>query len=90
MSCSSIYNDREPIKALDLYTRDDSYLRKEKSIVLPPIGIGAGLQSGDFWTPRIVDSTLKTNSSSGEFEISQWWCLHSIKILAHKIGLAFP
>ncbi|KAA8547615.1 hypothetical protein F0562_004044 [Nyssa sinensis] len=64
-SSSSLYHDREPVKASELVTRDDSYLKKAKATFCVD-GIGAGLRSGDFSTPHILDSTLKSPSTSGQ------------------------
>uniref|UniRef100_M1B2C8 Leucine-rich repeat-containing protein n=1 Tax=Solanum tuberosum TaxID=4113 RepID=M1B2C8_SOLTU len=65
-SSSSYYNSTEPIKASELYSRDDSYLNKAKATFLVD-GIGVGLRSGDALSgPKIVDSTLKPASISGQ------------------------
>ncbi|MCD7459404.1 Plant intracellular Ras-group- LRR protein 4 [Datura stramonium] len=65
-SSSSLYNAKEPIKASELYSRDDSYLKKTKATFLVD-GIGVGLRSGDASSgPKIVDSTLKPATTSGQ------------------------
>lgn len=65
-SSSSYYNSTEPIKASELYSRDDSYLNKAKATFLVD-RIGVGLRSGDALSgPKIVDSTLKPASISGQ------------------------
>lgn len=62
-SSSSFYNAKEPIKASELYSRDDSYLNKAIATFLVD-GIGVGLRSGDASSgPKIVDSTLKPATS---------------------------
>ncbi|XP_071735344.1 plant intracellular Ras-group-related LRR protein 4-like [Rutidosis leptorrhynchoides] len=55
---SSLYNDKEPVKASELFTRDDSYVSKSKS-VFNGDGLRPGFQSSDVLRPQIVDSTLK-------------------------------
>lgn len=60
---SSLY--KEPVKASELFTRDDSYVSKSKS-VFNGDGLRAGFQSTDVLRPQIVDSTLKSAISSGE------------------------
>uniref|UniRef100_A0A5B6ZJW0 Putative plant intracellular Ras-group-related LRR protein 4 n=1 Tax=Davidia involucrata TaxID=16924 RepID=A0A5B6ZJW0_DAVIN len=64
-SSLSLYHDKEPVKASDLFTRDDSYLKKAKATFYVD-GFGAGLRSGDLSTPQILDSTLKSPSTSGQ------------------------
>lgn len=63
-SSSSLYYDEEPVKAKDMFTRDDSYLKKAKTTFY-----GDGLRSGDVSKPQILDSTLKPAITSGEFWI---------------------
>lgn len=61
-SSSSFYNAKEPMKASELYSKDDSYLKKAKATFL-----GDGLRSGDSLSgPKIVDSTLKPATTSGQ------------------------
>uniref|UniRef100_A0A5B6ZI65 Putative leucine-rich repeat family protein n=1 Tax=Davidia involucrata TaxID=16924 RepID=A0A5B6ZI65_DAVIN len=62
---SSLYHDKEPIKASELFTRDDSYLKKAKATFYVD-GIRVGLRSGDLSTPQILDSSLKSPSTSGQ------------------------
>lgn len=62
---SSLYNDKEPVKTSELFTRDDSYVSKSKSIFNGD-GIRAGLRSSDVLKPQIVDSTLKPAITSGQ------------------------
>ncbi|XP_060191736.1 plant intracellular Ras-group-related LRR protein 4-like [Lycium barbarum] len=68
-SSSSFYNGKSPVKASELYSRDDSYLNKAKATFLVD-GIGAGLRSGDAYSsgPKIVDSTLKPATSGQDGE----------------------
>ncbi|XP_024987678.1 plant intracellular Ras-group-related LRR protein 4-like [Cynara cardunculus var. scolymus] len=62
---SSLYNDIEPVKTSELFTRDDSYVSKSKSIFNGD-GIRAGHRSSDVLRPQIVDSTLKPATTSGQ------------------------
>ncbi|KAJ9540952.1 hypothetical protein OSB04_027458 [Centaurea solstitialis] len=62
---SSLYNDKEPVKASELFTRDDSYVSKSKS-VFNGDSIRAGVRSSDVLRPKIVDSTLKPAITSGQ------------------------
>lgn len=65
-SSSSFYNAKEPMKASELYSKDDTYLKKAKATFLVD-GIGVGLRSGDASSgPKIVDSTLKPATTSGQ------------------------
>ncbi|KAD7479128.1 hypothetical protein E3N88_02264 [Mikania micrantha] len=54
---SSLYYDKEPVKASELVTRDDSYVSKSKSMF-----------HGDVLKPQIVDSTLIPVVTSGQEE----------------------
>ncbi|KAD7479152.1 hypothetical protein R6Q59_008040 [Mikania micrantha] len=54
---SSLYYDKEPVKASVLVTRDDSYVSKPKSMF-----------NGDVLKPQIVDSTLIPVVTSGQEE----------------------
>ncbi|KAK4347554.1 hypothetical protein RND71_033893 [Anisodus tanguticus] len=63
-SSPSFYNAKSPVKASQVYSRDDSYLNKAKATFLVD-GIGVGLRSGDASSgPKIVDSTLKPATTS--------------------------
>ncbi|KAK4368238.1 hypothetical protein RND71_012030 [Anisodus tanguticus] len=65
-SSSSFYNAKSPVKVSEVYSRDDSYLNKAKATFLVD-GIGVGLRSGDASSgPKIVDSTLKPATTSGQ------------------------
>ncbi|CAK9156282.1 unnamed protein product [Ilex paraguariensis] len=65
-SSSSLYFDKEHVKTSEMYTRDDSYLKKAKATFHVDV-IGVGLRSGDAsTTPQIVDSTLKPAIASGQ------------------------
>ena len=63
---SSLYSHKEPVKVSELFTRDDSYVSKSKS-VFNGDSIRAGVRSSDVLRPNIVDSTLKPVTISGEF-----------------------
>ncbi|KAM4118657.1 hypothetical protein ACB094_02G219400 [Castanea mollissima] len=65
----ALYNsEREPIKTSELFTRDDSYVKKTKSSFhTDGIGIGIGFgPSTTSSTPHIFDSSLKPPSISGQ------------------------
>ncbi|PHU26619.1 Plant intracellular Ras-group-related LRR protein 4 [Capsicum chinense] len=63
---SSFYNAKEPVKASEMCSRDDSYLNRAKTTFLVD-GIGVGLRAGDASSgPKIVDSTLKAATMSGQ------------------------
>jgi hypothetical protein len=51
------YAEKEPTRSAELFTRDDSYVKKAKSSLYSD---GIGVSS----TPQIVDSTLKASSIS--------------------------
>ncbi|XP_059645251.1 plant intracellular Ras-group-related LRR protein 4 isoform X2 [Cornus florida] len=61
---SSLYQDKEPVKSSELFTRDDTYLKKAKASFYGD-GIGGGLRSSDLSKPQILDSTLKPPSILG-------------------------
>lgn len=76
-SSSSLYLDKEPaVKASELFTRDDSYVKKVKPTFYGD-GIGIGLRSVEMSTPQIVDSTLKPAIASGEFDC---YCIQRLSI----------
>lgn len=60
---SSIF--KETPKATELFTRDDSYVKKTKSTFYVD-GIGA-TSSANLSIPQILDSSLKSPSTSGQF-----------------------
>nr|GLL38581.1 plant intracellular Ras-group-related LRR protein 4-like [Ipomoea trifida] len=60
---SSFYNEREPLKASEFFSKDDSYLMKAKSAIHVD-GIGVVRYSDAPSIPKIVDSTLMPSSSS--------------------------
>ncbi|XP_022868046.1 plant intracellular Ras-group-related LRR protein 4-like [Olea europaea var. sylvestris] len=65
-SLSSSYNEKERVKASELFSKDDCYLKKTKT-VFQGDGFGIGARSGDVLTgPQIVDSTLKPAITSGQ------------------------
>ena len=55
---------KETPKATELFTRDDSYVKKTKSAFYVD-GIGAA--SANLLTPQILDSSLKLPTTSGQF-----------------------
>lgn len=59
---ASSYCSEDPAKSGDLFTRDDSYVKKTKSSFYAD-GIGVG--PGGLSTPQIQDSTLKAGSALG-------------------------
>ncbi|KAF8029195.1 hypothetical protein BT93_E1764 [Corymbia citriodora subsp. variegata] len=61
-SSSFYYSEKEPVKSGDLFTRDDSYVKKAKSSFYAD-GVGVGL--GGLSSPQIQDSTLKAASVLG-------------------------
>ncbi|WOG83966.1 hypothetical protein DCAR_0103145 [Daucus carota subsp. sativus] len=63
---SSILSEKEGVGGSSkLFTRDDTYLNMSKATVHGD-GIGGGMRSGDIVTPMIVDSTLKSVTSTGK------------------------
>ncbi|KAH7849969.1 hypothetical protein Vadar_025756 [Vaccinium darrowii] len=58
---SSLYYDKKPAKSSELFTRDDTYVKKAKATFYAE-GIGGGLRSGDALKPQILDSSLKSPS----------------------------
>lgn len=64
-SLSTFYNEKVAVKASELFSKDDTYLKKAKA-TFHEDGMGVGWRSGDFsTTPHIVDSTLKPAINSG-------------------------
>ncbi|KAK9069391.1 hypothetical protein SSX86_011294 [Deinandra increscens subsp. villosa] len=61
----SLYNDKEPVKTSELFTRDDSYVTKAESSSVHD-GFGKMFRSTDTSRPVIVDSTLKPAITSGK------------------------
>ncbi|KAK9285667.1 hypothetical protein L1049_024866 [Liquidambar formosana] len=57
------YSEKDPVKSSELFTRDDSYLKKGKATFFVD-GIGAGPLGS--LTPQILDSSLKPASTSGQ------------------------
>ncbi|XP_071710718.1 plant intracellular Ras-group-related LRR protein 4-like [Rutidosis leptorrhynchoides] len=64
-SSYSLYYDKESVKTSDLFTRDDSYVKKSKSTI-PGDGFSSLLRASDTSRPVIVDSTLKPAVTSGQ------------------------
>ncbi|XP_030466654.2 plant intracellular Ras-group-related LRR protein 4 [Syzygium oleosum] len=62
-SASSYYSEKDPAKSGDLFTRDDSYVKKTKSSFYSD---GIGVSPGGLSTPQIQDSTLKAGSALGQ------------------------
>ncbi|XP_052197946.1 plant intracellular Ras-group-related LRR protein 4-like [Diospyros lotus] len=63
-SSGSCY-DKEPAKPSELFSKDDSYVKKAKTTFYTD-GIGVGLRSGDALKTQILDSSLKSPSTSGQ------------------------
>ncbi|GFZ09516.1 plant intracellular ras group-related LRR 4 [Actinidia rufa] len=64
-STLSLYYDKQPAKPSELYSRDDTFVKKAKA-TFHVDGIRGSLRSGDVSTPQILDSSLKSASSSGQ------------------------
>ncbi|GJV44206.1 plant intracellular Ras-group-related LRR protein 4-like protein [Tanacetum coccineum] len=62
---SGLYYEKEVGKSAEMFTRDDSYVSKSKSIFNGD-GIRSGFQPSDVLRPKIVDSTLKPAIASGQ------------------------
>lgn len=61
-SSSLYYSEREPLKSVELFSRDDSYVKKAKSsFYADSVGLGPTISV----LPQIQDSTLKAGSSLG-------------------------
>lgn len=60
-SSNLYYSEQNPVRTKEVFTRDDSYVKKAKSSFYSDgIGVGTGISS----RPQIVDSTLKTTTSA--------------------------
>ncbi|KAK1384532.1 plant intracellular Ras-group-related LRR protein 4-like [Heracleum sosnowskyi] len=65
---SSLFYERDAVKvSTELFTRDDSYVKKAKS-TFSSDGVGGVPRSGGVLTPQIVDSSLKAVITSGQGE----------------------
>lgn len=65
-SLSTFYNEKDIVKASELFSKDDSYLKKATA-TFHVEGLGVGRRSGEFsTTPQIVDSTLKPAINVGQ------------------------
>ncbi|PSS30098.1 Plant intracellular Ras-group-related LRR protein [Actinidia chinensis var. chinensis] len=64
-STSSLYYDKHLAKPSELYSRDDTFVKKVKA-TFHVDGIRGSLRSGDLSTPQILDSSLKSTSISGQ------------------------
>ncbi|KAL8134134.1 hypothetical protein AgCh_009270 [Apium graveolens] len=63
---SGLFYEKDAVKASsELFTRDDSYVKKAKS-TFSSDGIVGARRSGDVISPQIVDSTLRSVKSSGQ------------------------
>jgi hypothetical protein len=66
------YAEKEPTRSAELFTRDDSYVKKAKSSLYSDrIGVSS--------TPQIVDSTLKASSISSSKLQFLVFCVTSLK-----------
>lgn len=65
LSSSFLYETEGVNGSSKLFTRDDNYVKMSKSTVYGD-GIGGGVGYGDVSTPMIVDSTLKSVTSTGK------------------------
>lgn len=63
---------KETPKVTDLFTRDDSYVKKTKSTFYVD---GIGASPANLSTPQILDSSLKSPSTSGQFQFSSAFAL---------------
>lgn len=62
---SGLHYDKGPAKSSELFTRDDSYVKKGTATFYSD-GIAGSIRSGDALTPQILDSSLKIPSTSGQ------------------------
>ncbi|KAF5730705.1 plant intracellular Ras-group-related LRR protein 4 [Tripterygium wilfordii] len=62
-SSSLYYSEKNPVQSSELFTRDDSFVKKAKSsFYTDRIGVGHGVST----SPQILDSTLKSTFTSGQ------------------------
>lgn len=67
---SGLFYEKDAVKASsELFTRDDSYVKKAKP-TFSSDGIVGARRSGDVISPQIVDSTLRSVKSSGMLILS--------------------
>ncbi|CAL0331655.1 unnamed protein product [Lupinus luteus] len=60
---SSLFNaEKEPVKSLDLFTRDDSYVKTKSTFYSNSYGIQPNIPS----KPQILDSSLKSTTTAGQ------------------------
>lgn len=72
MVSSGLFYEKDAVKASsELFTRDDSYVKKAKP-TFSSDGVIAARRSGDVLTPQIVDSTLRSIKSSGTLMLSSY------------------
>lgn len=65
-SLSAFHNEKDILKASELFSKDDTYLKKAKA-TFHVEGLRVGRRSGEFsTTPQIVDSTLKPAINVGQ------------------------
>lgn len=64
-SSALYYSEKEPIKTSELFTRDDSYVKKTKSSFYAD-GIGIGIGPSTSSKTQIFDSSLKPPAISGQ------------------------
>ena len=65
-SSALYYSEKQPIKTSELFTRDDSYVKKTKSSFYAD-GIGIGIGPSTSSKRQIFDSSLKPPAISGKF-----------------------
>ncbi|KAF5735873.1 plant intracellular Ras-group-related LRR protein 4 [Tripterygium wilfordii] len=62
-SSSLYYSEKNPVQSSELFSRDDSFVKKTKSsFYTDGIGVGHGVST----SPQILDSTLKSTPTSGQ------------------------
>nr|DAD41877.1 TPA_asm: hypothetical protein HUJ06_016200 [Nelumbo nucifera] len=63
VASSDFFSEKESVRSSELFTRDDSYVKKAKpNFFVDGIGVGQAVLS----RPKIVDSSLKPVSNSGQ------------------------
>ncbi|OIW10769.1 hypothetical protein TanjilG_27715 [Lupinus angustifolius] len=62
-SSSLLHAEKEPVKSLELFTRDDSYVKNTKSTFYSN---SYGIQPSNLSKPKILDSSLKLTTIAGQ------------------------